>query len=54
MELRYWNIDLTSDDLVMNCSLTRVSGATAQDAERNALALMREPALWRVTAIDRA
>lgn len=54
MQPKFWNIDLTNDEAVMNASLTRVPGENADEAQHNALMTMRVPGEWRVTAIDRA
>lgn len=50
---KYWNVDLTSDALVMNVSMTRVPAPNAQHAEKEALSLMKTPTDWRVIGIDR-
>ncbi|WP_166738263.1 hypothetical protein [Achromobacter aegrifaciens] len=51
---KYWNVDLTSDALVMNVSMTRVQAPDAQRASQQALSLMKTPPDWRVVGIDRA
>ncbi|QRE00432.1 hypothetical protein [Burkholderia phage BCSR52] len=52
--MNYWNVDLTSDELVMNVTMTRVPAKTSELAEYTAKALMAQPEVWRVTGIDRA
>lgn len=51
---KYWNVDLTSDELVMNVSLTRVHADNAEQAQQKALSLMTTPAHWYVVSIDRS
>ena len=45
---KYFNVELTSDSLVMNCTLTRVPGYTKEMAERRAINLMAHRNQWRV------
>lgn len=52
--VKYWNVDLTSDELIMDCTLTRLQADNAERAEHLALHLMQCPGDWRVTGIDRA
>lgn len=54
MSRKYWNVDLTSDELVMNASLTRVPAETSKQAEEFARKMMAAPESWRVIGIDRA
>lgn len=54
MERKYWNVDLTSDEYVMDASLSRVPAETGEQAGEVARKMMAAPEYWRVVGIDRA